>query len=115
MSNLKSKYSIMHHPYDKSKWWIKLEEASGDWSGIMYSYGKFNIKEPTTPEGNALFSFERDILHVPEELRGKEFADDRENELTTLMGQILYDILQDNLDKIKQIDNKLVLELSEND
>lgn len=115
MSDIKDKYSIMYDKQDKSRWWVRLEEASGDWAGIMYSYGAFKIKEPETPEGSLMFSFERDILYVPEHLRGKEFPDARNTEFTTLLGQILYDILQDNLDKASHRGDRLVLELGEDD
>ena len=113
--NIKEKYTILHDPKDKTKWLVKLTCECGDWSGIIYSYGKFEIKEPSEAGGSAVFSFERDILFVPLELRGKEFPDERNIEFTTLLGRILYDILDDNLDKASNRDGKLVLELSKDD
>ena len=115
MSNIKDKYRIIHDPKDKSKWLVGLTEDSGEWAGILYTYGKFHIKEPTTPDGNATFSFERDIFYVPEHLRDKEFPSEKEVEFTTLLGSILYDILQDNLDKVSQNGDRLVLELEADD
>lgn len=113
--NIKEKYIILHDEKDKTRWMVKLSSECGDWSGIIYSYGRFEIKEPDVEGGSAKFCFERDILFVPEELRGKDFPDERNIEFTTLLGKILYDILEDNLDKASDKDGKLVLELSKND
>ncbi len=113
MDNIKEQYEVVYDSEDRSRWFVKLTKAAGDWAGIAYSYGKFYIKEPETPEGNATFSFERDILFVPPHLRGKEFPDAKNVEFTTLLGKILYDILQDNLERAIVKGDKLVLELSD--
>jgi len=113
--NIKGAYSIVHDPKDKSRWFVKLEEGAGVFAGVMYGYGKFFIKEPTEPGGKAMFNFERDILHVPESLKGKELPADKELEFTTLLGSILYDILQENLDKVSERGDRLVLELGKDD
>jgi hypothetical protein len=111
MQDIKNKYKILHDKTDKARWFVKLKKSAGIFAGLMYGYGKFEVKEPTTPEGNAVFSFERDILHVPESIRGLEMTDVQEKEFNHLLGTILHDILQDNLNKVSTKDDRLVLEL----
>lgn len=112
---IKEKYKIKYDPNDKARWFVQLTDLAGVFAGVMYGYGAFRIKEPESPDGNLMFSFERDILYVPEGLKGKELSDDQEKEFTILLGSILYDILQDNLNKVSERGDKLVLELESND
>jgi hypothetical protein len=49
---------------------------------------------------------------VPERLKGVVFPDEQENIMQNLLANILFDILEKNLDKAKSQNGKLYLELS---
>lgn len=115
MNNIKSKYTILHDRKDKSRWFVRLEDDAGIFAGVVCGYGKFSVKEPTDAGGSLMFNFERDILYVPENLRGKELSEDKELEFTHLLGSILYDILEANLDKVSERGDRLILELDNDD
>lgn len=109
---MKDCYKIIVDPKTPSKWCVQLLEKTGDWAGIVYSYGEFSIIEPKDETQNPTFKFETDVIYVPERLRDVKFPDEREVELRTLLGQILFDIIQSYSEKSKVVDGKLFLDIS---
>lgn len=115
MAKIDDCYEIIYDKDDAKRWCVKLTEATGDWAGIVYSYGEFQFKEPENKKENPTLHFETTVIYVPERLRNKTFADDREQEVQILLGKILVDIIEKNAEKSKQEDNKLFLELTPDD
>jgi len=115
MSSIKDYYNIEFDVSSPERWYVRLSEIATPWAGIVYGYGKFSIIEPKNPKDNATMSFERDILFVPEHLRERVFDEVKKEEFVTLLGKILYDILQDNVNQLSTKDGRLVLELAPND
>lgn len=112
MEITKDFYDIIYDKDNAKQWCVKLTERCGDWAGIVYSYGQFSIVE----NGKApSLNFETSVIYVPERLRGKTFADERGVELNTLLGRILFDIIESNAGASKIEDGKLFLELMPND
>lgn len=113
MSNkIQDLYEIIFDKDDPKKWCVKLLEPCDPFHEIILSYGKFSIKEI---DGVAKINFENDIIYVPDRLRGVDLPDEAENQIQTLLGKILIDILEKFADKTKNEDGKLFLELVKDD
>jgi len=110
-NKVKDLYKLVPDPKDPRKWCVLLLAEAGDWSGIIYSYGQFSINEPKKEGDNPTFNFETDVIYVPDRLRGVQFPDEREIELQTLLGKILFDIIESHADQSKIIDGKLFLDI----
>lgn len=115
MTTIKDKYRVVHDPKDPSKWCVELLAPCAPFHGIIYSYGQFTINEPNETRKNATFTYESDIIYVPDRLRNEVFPDSAEKEMQNLLGEILLDIISDNLANTKQDSGKLFLELQAND
>lgn len=77
-------YKIVEN--DKTLTILLLEEAE-ELSGVIYSYGKVSFDEE-----NLQLNYERDIVYVPDTLKGK-INKDIEEKFTRLTSKILEDIL----------------------
>lgn len=115
MSKIKEKYRIIYDPQDPKKWCVELLAPCAPFHGIVLSYGQFKVNEVDETRKTPTFTYETDIIHVPDRLRGVTFPDNSENEIQTLLGQILFDILNDNVENTKSDSGKLYLELQSND
>lgn len=105
----------MHDPKDPSKWCVELLAPCAPFHGIIYSYGQFTINEPNETRQVATFTYESDIIYVPDRLRDHVLPDSAEKDMQNLLGEILLDIISDNLANTKQDSGKLFLELQSND
>lgn len=115
MTKIKDKYRIISDPQDSKKWCVELLGPCAPFHGIVYTYGHFRVNEPNKTRKNPTFEYETEIIYVPERLRGQVFPDKAEDEIQKLLGQILFDIVNDNLDKTKTDGNKLFLEIESDD
>jgi len=115
MTTIKDKYRIIHDSSDPKKWCVELLASCAPFHGIVYSYGSFSVNEPTDEKTTPTVTYETDIIYVPERLRGVVFPDNTEKEIQKLLGQILFDIVNDNLEHTKQESGKLYLELQKDD
>lgn len=110
INGIKDKYKIVYDPADPKKWCVELLEPCDPLHGIILSYGEFTIKQ-NEDGSDPKFSFQTEIIYVPERLRGVNLPDDTEEKMQTLLGQILLDIIESNTNKTKAVDGKLFLEL----
>lgn len=108
--DLKSKYRIIFDPKDAEKWCVEL--TAPEWSGIIYSYGSFHMKEPSHEGQSAICVYGRDIIHVPDRFKGVTFLDHQGTEFKNLLGAILIDIVNDHLKGLTEKDGRLVLEIT---
>jgi hypothetical protein len=116
MSDLESKYQIIHDPSPSAKkhkrWCVKLTASAGKWEGIVYSYGKIQIKEPSLLKPNPTMSFEQDIWYVPDRFRGVDFSEEDEKDFKKLVGDILISIIEKYSDRLtKSPSGKMILDL----
>lgn len=112
---IKDMYRIVFDPSDSKKWCVELLAPCTPFDGIILSYGEFSINNQGENEKNPKFSFQTEIVYVPEKLRGVSLPDDAEDKMQTLLGKILIDIIEGNLSKAKSQDGKLYLELVKDD
>ena len=92
MSSLKDMYTYVEN---KDKTWtgIGLTEKAGKYQGVVYKYGKVDIKEDEENDIASL-QFEWDMLDsngLPKEMIGDDFF--------KLIGDILQEIIREQLDK----------------
>ena len=95
---LKEYYSLVPDPYntDADYWCVKLEK--GEFAGLVYKYGDLGIAEKLNSDGTLPVNFEYDIVYVPEELRKKEFVDEKKQEFENFIGSIMMQMVQEDLD-----------------
>jgi len=87
------KYSFVSRKEDE---WASILIDSGEFTGIIYQYGKVSVPEKENEDGNMPLSFKYTIVdyngHTEESLKETE-------EFTTTIGDILVVILDEQLEK----------------
>lgn len=112
---IKDKYRIVFDPQDSKKWCVELLAPCDPFHGIILSYGEFSIKKDGDDDTNPKFSFQTEIIYVPERLKDVTLPDEAEDQMQTLLGQILIDIIESNVSKAKAENGKMFLELVKDD
>lgn len=112
---IKDMYKIVFDPADAKKWCVELLAPCDPFHGIILSYGEFSVNKDGENENNPKFSFQTEIIYVPDRLKGVNLPDEAEDKMQTLLGKILIDIIESNLSKAKSENGKLYLELAKDD
>ena len=101
--SLKEWYSLVPDPdnADADYWCIRLDK--GDYTGLVYKYGEIGVSPKLNEDGTLPVNFEYDILFIPEDLRKKEFEDEKKNEFENLIGNIMMQMVQEDLDSNEEI------------
>ena len=96
--SLKEYYSLVPDPYnaDADYWCIRLDQ--GEFAGLVYKYGDIGISKELNTDGTLPVNFKYDIVFVPEELRKKEFVDEKKQEFENFIGSIMMQMVQEDLD-----------------
>jgi hypothetical protein len=96
--SLKDWYSLVPDPdnADADYWCIRLDK--GEYTGLVYKYGEIGVSPKLNEDGTLPVNFEYDILFIPEELRKKEFEDEKKNEFENFIGSIMMQMVQEDLD-----------------
>ena len=87
-------YQVVENPFEKD---AGIEIISGEFKGLVYQYGKVQFVE-----GEPQINFDRTIRRLPEGVEETEEAINgllNNNKLQELMGDILQEILQEQLSK----------------
>ena len=114
MSDLKDKYQVVMDDQYPERWFVRLTDSAGELAGLCYTYGQFSVGGADGE--NPTLKYETQAIHVPMGLRNKTFSEEKQAEYSILLGQILYEIIMDNINRTKVTeDGRLVLELSENE
>lgn len=93
-------YRIVENPFEKD---AGVEIIDGEYKGLVYQYGKLQFVE-----GEPQINFERTIRRLPENVEPSEDAINEllnNSNLQQLMGDILQEILQEQLSK-EEINNE---------
>jgi len=101
--SLKEWYSLVPDPdnADADYWCIRLDK--GDYTGLVYKYGEIGVSPKLNEDGTLPVNFEYDILFIPEDLRKKEFEDEKKNEFENFIGSIMMQMIQEDLDSNEEI------------
>ena len=96
--SLKDWYSLVPDPdnTDADYWCIRLDQ--GEFAGLVYKYGDVGIAKEMNTDGTLPVNFEYDILFIPEDLRKKEFVDEKKQEFENFIGSIMMQMVQEDLD-----------------
>jgi len=87
-------YQVVENPFEKD---AGIEIISGEFKGLVYQYGKVQFIE-----GEPQINFDRTIRRLPEGIEESEEAINgllNNDELQELMGDILQEILKEQLSK----------------
>ena len=100
MNDIKKKYTFVTQ---EGQNWTCIGLRGGQFDGGIYKYGKVSVAEEEDEKGNLPFRFEYDIVD-PNGLLRETFDDE---EFFTLIGDILVDILDEQLkeDNLDHADN----------
>ena len=89
MVNIKDKYTFVT---DSKNPWTCIGIKGGKFDGVVYKYGKVTLPEKENEDGTLPFQFEYDIVDSNGLIR-EHFNE----EFFTLIGDILVDIMDDQL------------------
>ena len=90
-------YRVVENPHESD---AGIEILEGDYKGLVYQYGKVQFEE-----GKPNINFQRTIRRLPKS--GEEIDNLLNNmELNKLMGDILIEIMQEQIEKEKEKDDK---------
>ena len=100
MNDIKDRYTFVTQ---EGQNWTCIGIRGGKFDGAIYKYGKVSVSEEEDEKGNLPFRFEYDIVD-PNGLLRETFDDE---EFFTLIGDILVDILDEQLkeDNLDHADN----------
>ena len=100
MNDIKKKYTFVTQ---EGQNWTCIGLRGGQFDGVISKYGKVSVAEEEDEKGNLPFRFEYDIVD-PNGLLRETFDDE---EFFTLIGDILVDILDEQLkeDNLDHADN----------
>ena len=93
MSDIKSKYMFVSQVEDE---WASVCIKGGKFDGVIYNYGKVSVPKKENDDGTLPFRFEYNIIDnvgISKEDFGEEFF--------ILLGDILVDIIDDQLKENK--------------
>jgi len=98
-------YQVVENPFEKD---AGIEIISGEFKGLVYQYGKVQFVE-----GEPQINFDRTIRRLPEGVEETEEAINgllNNDELQNLMGDILQEILKEQLSKEQINDEQRTIE-----
>lgn len=99
--NLKSKYELIE--LDDNNYVFKI--IDGKFKDVIYKYNRFGLVEPIEGEETLKYRFEYDIIEIPEEIRDKKYTDKEGLEFEKLIGDILIQVLEENVEYEEDNDN----------
>jgi hypothetical protein len=90
---LRSCYEMVPHRDDPAtRWMIRI--IKGPYEGLVYSYGKFRLKE-NTEEDRLHCEYQYEILEVPDQLKEHPLDEDEKKVFESYIGMIVCQVLQD--------------------
>ena len=95
----KEVYQVVENPYQKD---AGIELISGEWKGLVYQYGDVQFVD-----GEPQMNFKRTIRRLPDDAEKSEEAIQEllnNSELNNLMGDILVELIQEQIKREEQKD-----------
>lgn len=100
--NIKDYYEYIPHPKTPEKGAVKI--TSGPFSGMVYTYGDYKFSKVDEDTGTPSVRFSFDVLDIPEEMAGVEYPDEMRKSFSQLLGDILSDIVMDDIENSVKVD-----------
>ena len=104
--SMKNWYKIVPNPQNEDDEQQAFQIMEGKFQDVIYKYNKFGVNENPNDDGTLTYKFEYDILEIPEEIVNKKYADEEGKEFETLIGDILIEVLQENIEVNESEDGK---------
>lgn len=104
--SMKKWYKVVPNPQNEGDEQQAFQILEGKFQDVIYKYNKFGVNESPNDDGTLTYKFEYDILEIPEEIVNKQYADEEGKEFETLIGDILIEVLQENIEVNESEDGK---------
>ena len=104
--SMKKWYQIVPNPQNDSDDQQVFQITEGKFKDVIYKYNKFGVNENANDDGTLTYKFEYDIIEIPEEIVNKQYADEEGKEFETLIGDILIEVIQENIEGTESEDGK---------
>ena len=95
---MKQWYKMVKNPQNEEDEQFAFCIIEGKFTDVIYKYNRFGLIEPEKDAEELKYRFEYDILEIPEEIRGKKYTDTEGIEFEKLIGDILIEVIQENID-----------------
>tara|TARA_B100000959_G_C14781615_1_gene541761 strand:- start:142 stop:471 length:330 start_codon:yes stop_codon:yes gene_type:complete len=89
---------MVKNPQNKEDDQFAFAITKGKFKDVVYKYNRFGLIEPDAEEEELKYRFEYDILEIPGEIRDKKYSDIEGVEFEKLIGDILIEVIQENID-----------------
>ena len=104
--NLTEWYDIVPNPQNEDDEQQAFHIKQGKFQDVIYKYNRFGVDENPNEDGTLTYKFEYDILEIPDNIVNKQYADEEGREFENLIGDILIEVIQDNIKKTESEDGK---------
>ena len=95
----KEVYRVVENPHETD---AGIEIISGEWEGLVYQYGDVQFED-----GKPHLNFQRTIRRLP--TSGGTVEDlEKNEELNNLMGDILVELIQEQIERDKEIEQRSI-------
>ena len=99
MTLFRSVFRVVENPNEED---AGIEIISGEWEGLVYQYGDVQFED-----GKPHLNFQRTIRRLPKSGETIEELEQNE-ELNTLMGDILVELIQEQIERDKEIEQRSI-------
>jgi hypothetical protein len=92
-------YEFIIDPLRGDELYGAIEIIKGDFGGLVYNYKEYNFTKIDEETGAPTVKFSFDVLSVPDDMLGKQYPDEKKQEFDQLLGDILIDIVTNQIDE----------------
>ena len=96
--SMKKWYKMVKNPQNEDDEQFAFAITEGKFQDVIYKYNRFGLVDPVEGEEELKYRFEYDILEIPEKIREKKYSDSEGIEFEKLIGDILIEVIQENID-----------------
>ena len=100
--SLENNYRLVDHPDDPKAEYRCFEILHGDFAGLIYRYGRFKIAGRDNPDNSRTIEYEYDVIQIPDHVKGVSYPPEKEREFSSLLANVLIDIVTKWTEKNKE-------------
>lgn len=90
-------YAFVENAHTTDEWHIKIKQ--GEYAGIIFKYGKIEIKEPEFGQEDAILKFDFKVVKLPEGFDMTEEDLNGDEDFMNFLGKILVHIIEDAIER----------------
>ena len=99
--NINEYYDYIPLPETPDKGAVRIK--SGPFAGMVYTYGDYKFSKVDEDTGTPSVQFSFNVLDIPEEMVGVEYPDEMKESFSQLLGNILSDIVMDDIENSTRV------------